>query len=251
MAPSVAVRRTTRRWRAAGAKPDLGRGSHTGGSPQPMRMTLRLCCRAGAGISAVAAPASRRRDRVIVLVQCSVAKRWMSCALQRARQRFSLRGSLRRLSCCDQFRSRSSGRAQPSANAKVRAKMAKDKAEAASARETHASAAPRTRRALIRLRPGDWTMGAQKNLGAAHHSQKPPPPPAVRPGATESSRRRPRNPENTPHALAERRISQRHDASAVPASSENAAQPAETDAHARPCTAGVPSGARAGQTYRN
>ena len=59
-------------------KPDLGRGSHTGGSPQPMRMTLRLCCcRAGAGISAVAAPASRRRDRaiIIVLVQCSVAKR--------------------------------------------------------------------------------------------------------------------------------------------------------------------------------
>ena len=90
----------------------------------------------------------------------------MSCALLRARQRFSLRGSLRRLSCCDQFRSRSSGRAQPSANAKVRAKMAKDKAEAASARETHASAAPRLGQAAVRLRPGDWTKKPQKTLGS-------------------------------------------------------------------------------------
>ena len=47
----------------------------------------------------------------------------------------------------------------------------------------------------------------EKNQGAAHLSSKPPPPRAVRPGATESSRRRPCHPENTPHALASRPLS--------------------------------------------
>ena len=96
-------------------KPDLGRGSHTGGSPQPMRMTLRLCC-CRDGSSATALHANRRRDRVIimVLVQCSVAKVCgCRCALRRARQRFRRKGSLRRLSCRNRFRSRSSDRAQP------------------------------------------------------------------------------------------------------------------------------------------
>ena len=138
-------------------------------------------------------------------VHCSVARVWMSCALLRARQRFSWTGSLRRLSCRNRFRSRSSGRAQPSAMPKCqRAKMAKDKGEAASARETHASAAPRTGRAAIRLRPGDWTKNHLKNLGAAHRSEQPPPPARTSPGTTDSSHHTTRRPENTP--LRERRI---------------------------------------------
>ena len=67
-----------------------------------------------------------------MVLHCSVAKRCgLSCALLRARQRFSWRGSLRRLSCRNRFRSRSSGRAQPLCLCQVpESKMAKAKVEA-------------------------------------------------------------------------------------------------------------------------
>ena len=127
----------------------------------------------------------------------------MSCALLRARQRFSLRGSLRRLSCCDRFRSRSSGRAQPSANAKVpESKMAKAKARPRDAMKPHASASSRTGRAAVRLRPGDWTKKPQKNLGAAHRSEQPPPPASDARARPTSSRRSLTTAGIYPHALA-------------------------------------------------
>ena len=96
----------------------------------------------------------------MVLVQCSVAKR-CGCRAAESATAFSWRGSLRRLRCRNRFRSRSSGRAQPSANAKVqRAKC--NKQGRAGRDETHASAAPRTGRAAVRLRPGDWTKKPHK-----------------------------------------------------------------------------------------
>ena len=49
-------------------KSDLGRGSHTGGSPQPMRITPRArCWRAGAGSSATALQANRRSIDCMIL----------------------------------------------------------------------------------------------------------------------------------------------------------------------------------------
>ena len=186
-------------------KSDLGHGSHTGGSPQPMRMTLRLCCCRDVGTSAVAAQASRRSDRAMVLVQCSVAKRWLSCALPRARQCFSWRGSLRRRSRCKPVRSRSTRRAQPLANAKMtESKMAKDKAEAASARETHASAAPRIGRVAIRLRPGDWRTKGPKLGGGSPPLRNTAAPRQRCPRTPHGLPAEPYDHRNFPHALARR-----------------------------------------------
>ena len=126
----------------------------------------------------------------------------LSCALLRARQRFRRRGSLRRLSCCDRSRSRSRGRAQPIANAKVPEANGKGQGRAASARETHASIEPRTGRAAVRLRPGDWTKKPQKNLGAAHRSEQPPPPASDARARPTSSRRSLTTAGIYPHALA-------------------------------------------------
>ena len=78
----------------------------------------------------------------------------------------------------------------------------------------------------------------KKPWGAAHRSENRRPREQCVPAP-------PRAP-SAPHAVPKTppTLSQRHIVSAVRAASENAAQPAETDAHARPCTPGASSGAR-------
>ena len=159
-------------------------------------------------------------------------------ALLRARQRFSWRGSLRRLSCRNRFRFRSSGRAQPLCLCQVpESKMAKAKVEAV--RRAKCSTLPPRHGPVGTRYYCAWATGQRnhiKNLGAAHRSEQPPPPARTSPGTTDSSHHTTRRPENTPHALAGEAHLQRHAVSAVSASSAGAAQPVETDAHARPCT---------------
>ena len=82
------------------------------------------------------------------------------------------------------------------------------KAEAESATKR----TPRPRQRSVRPRYDCDSANRQRNhnknpRGQPTPPKKPPPPRAVRPGATESSRRRPCHPENTPHALASRPLS--------------------------------------------
>ena len=86
----------------------------------------------------------------------------LSCALLRARQRFSWRCSLWYRRRCKQVRSRSSGRVSQNANGQSAREQGKESPTLSRRDETHASAAPRTRRAAVRLRPGDWTKKPHK-----------------------------------------------------------------------------------------
>ena len=173
----------------------------------------------------------------MVVVHCSVAKaRGRRCALRRARQRFRRRGSLRRLSCVI---GSDPGLAAESAKMPM-AKVPESKKKKTPPLAAAMKRTPRPRHGPVGPRYDcDRATGQRnhiKNLGAAHRSEQPPPPARTSPGTTDSSHHTTRRPENTPHALAGEAHLQRHAVSAVSASSAGAAQPVETDAHARPCT---------------